>query len=179
MCLSRYEKPAFYPRGYQRQVKEFFIASKGSVKLQESAITIEEISTLQVHLQSILIFFWDTNICFPWYSTGLRVKSTLELARFDRSKRRRESGVYSVQRRAGPHRPSYADFSRPVWTRSFCERDRESRGDTAGDKRRHLHWPRSCFQFAQIHLGRLSWREGSVKRWQTREILLLSYCNWY
>ena len=48
ICLSRYEKPAFYPRGYQRQVKEFFIASKGSVKSQDGAITIEEISALQV-----------------------------------------------------------------------------------------------------------------------------------
>ena len=48
VCLSRYEKPAFYPRGYQRQVKEFFIASKGVVKSQDGTITIEEISTMQV-----------------------------------------------------------------------------------------------------------------------------------
>lgn len=48
VCLSRYEKPAFYPRGYQRQVKEFFIASKGVMKSQDGTITIEEISTMQV-----------------------------------------------------------------------------------------------------------------------------------
>lgn len=48
VCLSRYEKPPFYPRGYRKLVREFLDAAKGSNSAQEMAL-VDTVTSIQVH----------------------------------------------------------------------------------------------------------------------------------